>query len=144
MSHKHHNNNYTHYSKPQETAPVVEPEVKQDVEPEVVNAVIDEPVVTPTVDPVVVDEPVVTPTVDPEVVDPVVDPEPENTEFLGVVTDCVKLNVRKEPNMEADIVTTLLVGTEVMVDKAASTEEFYKITTETGVEGYCKKDYISI
>ena len=128
MSHKNHNNGYTHYSKPQETAPVVEPEVKSEVNPE---AVTDNPVVTPTVTPD--PEPTVTP-----------DPEPENTEFLGVVTECAKLNVRKEPSMDADVVTVLLIGSEVMVDKALSTEEFYKITTETGVEGYCKKDFIII
>ena len=133
MSHKNHNNGYTHYSKPQETAPVVDlvvttPEVKSEVEPGAVNTTVEESTVAPVVEPV-------TPT--PEI-------EPENTEFLGVVTECAKLNVRKEPSMDADVVTVLLIGAEVMVDKALSTEEFYKITTETGVEGYCKKDFIII
>lgn len=123
MGHKNHN--YTNYSKPQ-TAPV-EPQVEEVVEPEVVEAV--EAVTEP--------EEVIE-----EVVEPEVSEEPEG--ILGVVTDCVKLNVREEPSAGAEVVTTLLLGTEVMVDIFESTNEFYKITTGAGVEGYCMKDYINI
>lgn len=126
MSHNHHNHNYTNYSKPQ-TAPVVEPEVKD----EVIAPVVEETVETK------VEETVVAPT--PETP---VDSEPDG--ILGVVTECAKLNVRKEPSTEADVVTTLLIGTEVMVDIFESTEEFYKVTTGAGVEGYCMKKFINI
>lgn len=133
MSHNHHNNNYTNYSKPQ-TASVVEPEVIEEVvapvvEETVVNTVMQADGVTPA-------HPV------PET-DPVTeDSEPDG--ILGVVTECAKLNVRKEPSTEADVVTTLLIGTEVMVDIFESTEEFYKVTTGAGVEGYCMKKFINI
>lgn len=113
MSKKHHN--YTNYSKPQQPAPVVEPEVKVEA-------------------PVVEEAPVATP-------DPVVE---ETNEIIGVVTDCLKLNVRKEPNKDADILCEIMLAAEVMVDKAKSTEDFYKVVTASGVEGYCMKKFISI
>lgn len=113
--------NYTNYAKTQET-PVVEPEVKP---------VIDEPVVAP--------ETPVAPQVDPE---PVV--ETEDDEVIGYVTECAKLNVRKEPSKEADVVTVIPLGAEVMIDDLGSTEDFYKVCTETGVEGYCMKKFINV
>lgn len=118
MSHKH---NYTNYSKPQETpvAPVTE---------EVVASVVE-------------DEPVVTP--DPEVT-PVVDDEPENDEVIGVVVDCERLNVRKEPSADADVLTTIPKGAEVQIDIFESTNDFYKVCTEAGVEGFCMAAYIKV
>ena len=64
--------------------------------------------------------------------------------ILGVVTECVKLNVRTEPDPEADIITTIPIGTEVQVDIFESTKEFYKICMGAGIEGYCMTDYINI
>lgn len=117
MSHKHHNNNYTNYSKPQNVAPAVEAEVKE----EVVTPVIEEPAAP-------VEEPVIE----------------EVKEIIGVVTECAKLNVRKAATTDSDVVTTLLIGTEVMIDEEQSTEDFYKICTEAGIEGYCMKKFINI
>lgn len=121
MSNKH---NYTNYSKPQQPAPVAEPEVTEEV-------VVEESVVAPAA---VVEEPFPMP-------EPVVE---ESTEILGVVTECARLNVRKEPSTDADVVTTILLGTEVMVDVYESTEEFYKICTGAGIEGYCMKKFINV
>lgn len=77
------------------------------------------------------------PTTEPEV-------EDEDDKIIGVVTECAKLNVREEPVADAEILTTIPLGAEVQVDIFESTEDFYKITTEAGVEGYCMKDYINI
>lgn len=117
---KHHNHNYTNYSNPQ-TTPAVEPGVKEE-----------EPIVTEEPK-VVQEEETVT-----------VTPEPPVEPVYGVVTECIKLNVRKEPDANADIVTTLSLATEVLVDLVNSTEEFYKIVTGAGVEGYCMKQYINV
>lgn len=117
------NHNYTNYSKPQ-TAPV-EPEVIEEVTQE------EETVVLETIEEVVQEEEIVT-------------PEPPVEPVYGVVTECAKLNVRKEPNVNAEVVTTILLATEVLVDVVNSTEEFYKIVTGSGVEGYCMKRYINI
>ena len=62
----------------------------------------------------------------------------------GVVVDCVKLNVRVEPNADAEIVGQINASTKLEVYENESTEEFYKICTHSGVEGYCMKKFINI
>ena len=62
----------------------------------------------------------------------------------GVVTDCVKLNVHKEPSPDAEVVAVIELLSEVAVDMDASSEGFYKICTVAGIEGYCMKKYIAL
>lgn len=63
---------------------------------------------------------------------------------IGMVVDCTSLNVRENPSITANVVCTITNGTTVEVDETESTEEFYKICTEIGEEGYCIKKYIRI
>ena len=63
---------------------------------------------------------------------------------IGIVNDCIKLNVREEPNKESAIVCELALQTEVMVDQTESTEDFYKVCTAAGIEGFCMKQFIAI
>lgn len=74
---------------------------------------------------------------------PVVD-EPAKATVTGVVTGCTKLNVRKDPSATAPVLCTLSESTEVVIDEENSTNDFYKVCTVTGAEGYCMKTYISI
>lgn len=62
----------------------------------------------------------------------------------GVITDCQRVKVLETPNVDSDLVCTLPCLTEVMIDLAESTEDFYKIYTATSVEGYCMKKYIAV
>lgn len=62
----------------------------------------------------------------------------------GVVTDCLRLNVRDEASEDAEIVTIIDALSEVMVDIANSTDKFYKVCTAAGVEGFCMKKYIAL
>lgn len=78
-----------------------------------------------------------------EVAAPVVT-EVEVPKNLGKVVNCVKLNVREEPNTKASVVFEVNVGSTVFIDETCSTDEFYKICTEHGVEGYCMKKFIEI
>lgn len=71
-----------------------------------------------------------------------VEPFPEFKQ--GVVTNCVKLNVRKEPDPEAEVVAKISVDTKLEVYESESTDDFYKIWVPYGVEGYCMKQFISI
>ena len=80
---------------------------------------------------------------EPEVAAPIV-PEVDAPKNLGKVIDCVKLNVREEPNTKAFVVFEIPVGSTVYIDETCSTDEFYKICTEHGVEGYCMKKFIEI
>lgn len=77
--------------------------------------------------------------VEPKVETPEV-PEP----IVGVVVNCKKLNVREEPHIEADVLCVIEAGCEVTVDIFETTEEFYKVCTEAGVEGFCMKKYIEV
>lgn len=79
--------------------------------------------------------------------------EPEETEEVeedilpAVISGCAKVNIRKEASKTSEVVCVLANGTEVTIDVAKSTEEFYKIYTvsgETLIEGYCIKDFVSI
>lgn len=70
----------------------------------------------------------------------------KNTEYpkYGVVVGCLHLRVYESPDQEAEIVTIITTLTEVMVDMDASTDDFYKICTAVGIQGYCKKTYIAL
>lgn len=80
---------------------------------------------------------------EPEVVAPIVT-EVEAPKNLGKVIDCIKLNVREEPNTKASVIFEINVGSTVFIDETCSTDDFYKICTEHGVEGYCMKKFIEI
>ena len=127
MSKKH----YTQYSKFSGEEPETEVE-EETVEEE-------RPIEGQIVIPEVESEPVFVPPM-PEV-DPVV--EPENRKF-GKVSNCKKLNIRKLPSRDAEIISELIEGSEVMIDENESTALFYKICTEHGIEGFCMKQFIKV
>lgn len=73
--------------------------------------------------------------------------EKENTQPIyksGIVTNCVKLNVRRKPNVNSKIVTVLNKADKVKVDMDNSTDEFYAVTTLNLSKGFCMKNYITI
>ena len=73
-----------------------------------------------------------------------VEPEVEKKSYdIGVVTGCAKLRVRSEPRFGTNVVCEIDRGTRVMIDKSESTIDYYKIYTESGVEGFCVKTYIA-
>lgn len=87
------------------------------------------------------------------VVEPVAEPEMEVAQepkveeanyVTGIVKDCLKLNVREDPYPTAMILGAVAESSELIVDKAASTEDFYKVCTPVGLEGYCMKQFITI
>lgn len=83
------------------------------------------------------EEMVVGPTIiveEPEVIKPTV----------GYVINCAKLNVRDNPYTHSKVLCTIERDSEVEIDEARSTEDFYKICTAAGIEGYCVKYFIKI
>lgn len=122
-----HKHNYSQYSnKPKHentkvTEELLNPiaEVKMDSEPEVVK---------PAVTPALVNETVET------------KPLPKTVE--GMVVGCAKLNVRKEPNLFADIVCALNVQSEIEIDVEKSNKDWFYICTATGIEGYCMRKFV--
>ena len=139
----HHNHNYTNYSNKnitsnQEAADAVEEKVvneEQAVEKKVANQeqVVEEKIVN-------------------EFQQNISDPESdidvaandETSELIGYVTDCVKLNVREAASKDSNVLCEIILNSKVIVDEENSTDDFYKVTTETGVEGYCMKQYINV
>lgn len=79
-----------------------------------------------------------------EVEAPIEQVEPEVTNIVeckkGIVIDCVKLNIRKAPKANAEIIGTLDAGSIVFILDEAG--DFYKI--DSGDNSYCMKKYISV
>ena len=139
----HHNHNYTNYSNKniannQEAADAIEEKIvneEQAVEEKVVN-----------------EEQAVEEKVANESQQNISDPESdiniaandETSELIGYVTDCVKLNVREAASKDSNALCEIILNSKVIVDEENSTDDFYKVTTETGVEGYCMKQYINV
>ena len=65
---------------------------------------------------------------------------PETVE--GVVVNCSKLNVRAQPSINAEIVCVLDAMSEIEIDVAKSTAEWFHVCTATGVEGYCMRKFV--
>ena len=63
---------------------------------------------------------------------------------IGTVTGCKRLNVREEPKTDASVICEVNFQTELMIDENESNDEFYKIFTASGIEGFCMKKFITI
>ena len=119
--------NYTNYSNKSVNKEVEKEQVvaEETVEEQVVEAV--EAVETPVEE---TTEEVVEEASDNEILD------------IGVVTDCLKLNVRKQPSKDAEVLKTIDALTEVVILKEVN--DFYEVALKTGESGYCMKKYIAI
>lgn len=123
MSNKH--RDYTKYAKTQD-----EPAM----------AIIDAPSFEEVIEPVETAE-----TIEPiEVVEPAIETVIETVPApkIGRVFGCTSLNVRKAPKTNATVICTINCHAEVEIDELESTDDFYKICTASGIEGYCMKKFI--
>lgn len=68
----------------------------------------------------------------------------ENQSLIGEVSKTELLNIRAGATTESEIVGVVQSGTKVMIDETDSSEEFYKVTTESGCSGYCMKKFINL
>lgn len=116
---KNHRTNYTQFHN----------QVEEKTE-EIVNEVIEE-----TVDQEPVEESVEE-TVEPEII--------EEKSVIGVVTGCKRLRVRADATTDAIIITEIDEDSVVVIDMDNSTDDFYKVHTETGAEGWCMRKFIEI
>ena len=57
---------------------------------------------------------------------------------------CAKLNVRSDATIDSEPVGIINRDSKVFIYEDESTEEFYKVCTATGLEGYCMKKFISV
>lgn len=63
---------------------------------------------------------------------------------FGTVVNCERLNIRAEPNLDAEIICVINASSEVVINNEESTNKYYKVYTVSGIEGFCMKDYIEI
>lgn len=70
--------------------------------------------------------------------------ETESPSLIGVVSGCAKLNIRKESNIISEPVCIVPEKSVLLIDQDLSTDEWYKVYTETGMEGFCMKKYVTV
>ena len=87
----------------------------------------------------VFEEPVIALTEEPVEEIPAEEP---TTIVNGVVTNCLRLRLRKEPN--GTIISWLDAGDEVLVDTLQSTDKWHKVYTKDDLDGFCMKEFITI
>lgn len=63
-------------------------------------------------------------------------------EMMFGVVNCLRLHVYSEPKDDSEVVCKLRYLTEVIIDLGQSTEDFYKIYTAIGAEGFCRRELI--
>jgi uncharacterized protein YgiM (DUF1202 family) len=76
------------------------------------------------------------------IIEPVAAPTPKPV--TGIVSGCSKLNVRTEPETIADIACIIDANSEVKIDMAKSNKDWFKVTTASGVDGYCMRKFVKI
>lgn len=70
--------------------------------------------------------------------------EPAKSEPIEGTVGCEKLYVRSDATVDSEPVGVINRDSKVFVYEDESTEEFYKVCTATGLEGYCMKKFISV
>ena len=70
--------------------------------------------------------------------------EPKQDKIIGIVDDCDRLNVRAKPDKDSAVLCVIDKTAVLDIDINNSTDEFYKVVTSVGIEGYCMKRFIVI
>lgn len=66
----------------------------------------------------------------------------EGTEpVLGKVAGCAHLNIRKKP--DGDVIGVIPEGSSVIIDDELTHEDWYEVTIESGIKGFCMKKFIA-
>ena len=63
---------------------------------------------------------------------------------LGVVTDCLKLNIREKPSKDSRVVTVVTCLDELEIEKGDSKDDWYAVCTGAGIEGFCMKKFVAV
>ena len=68
----------------------------------------------------------------------------ENNEVIGKIIEFEKLYVRKEASKYSEPVGIVTDKDYLSIDIIHSTDNFYKVITSNGLEGYCVKEFVKI
>ena len=80
----------------------------------------------------------------PEVIVPSIENNVENNEVIGKISGFEKLYVRKEASKDSEPVGIVTDKDDLSIDVTRSTDDFYKVITSNGLEGYCVKEFVKI
>lgn len=81
--------------------------------------------------------------VTPDSVIPTEETANTKTKQKALVVNCKRLNVRKKPDMNSDVLEIIVENDEVEIEEL-NDSDFYKVITSSGVSGFCVKKYISV
>ena len=81
---------------------------------------------------------------EPEVIVPSIENNVENNEVIGKISGFEKLYVRKEASKDSEPVGIVTDKDDLSIDVVRSTDDFYKVITSNGLEGYCVKEFVKI
>ena len=81
---------------------------------------------------------------EPEVIAPSIENNVENNEVIGKISGFEKLYVRKEASKYSEPVGIVTDKDYLSIDIIHSTDDFYKVITSNGLEGYCVKEFVKI
>lgn len=62
---------------------------------------------------------------------------------IGVVIDCLRLNIRKEPSMNAEIIAVANALDELEIDLDNSDDGWLAVCTAFGMEGFCMRKFVT-
>jgi hypothetical protein len=69
---------------------------------------------------------------------------PQEPKTIGIVTGCRLLNIRRRPDLEAEILCFVRCESEITIDTSESSTEWLKVRNSDGIEGYCMARYVYI
>ena len=72
----------------------------------------------------------------------ILETESITTNIKAIVTDCERLNVRSNPDINSDVLKIINNGDKLNIIDLNENSEFYKIIIDN-VEGYCMKKFIT-
>lgn len=68
----------------------------------------------------------------------------KNDDVIGVVINCLSLNIREEPSSSSKVVAEVSALDELKIDIDTSNEDWYAVCTAVGIEGFCMKKFIAV
>lgn len=83
---------------------------------------------------------------DSEIIESIENKEIEEVseEIIGVVTDCLRLNIRMKPCKDSEVVAIATCLDELRIDCEESTDDWYAVCTVAGIEGFCMKKFVAV
>ena len=85
----------------------------------------------------------VEPAVEVKMVEETVKTVPIPKTINGVVSNCTKLNIRKDPSVHAEILGVVDVDSEMKIDMDKSNDKWFYVSTAVGIDGYCMRDFVN-